>query len=244
MAWQRAASIFLFIAVWWIAAALADSRLLPAPDAVVAAIVKELENGRLLYHLGATLARVAASFFIAMLIGGVIGAAMGLWRSFDRWADGWILILLNIPALVAIILCYVWLGLNETAAILAVSINKIPNVAVTLREGARALDRDYSEMAAAYRFGPVKTIFHVILPPLYPFILAAARNGLALVWKIVLVVELLGRSNGIGFMLHSFFQLFEITQLMAYTIAFVLVVLAIEMLIIQPLDVRANRWRR
>ena len=37
---------------------------------------------------------------------------------------------LNVPALVIIILCYVWFGLNEVAAIVAVSLNKIPMVAL------------------------------------------------------------------------------------------------------------------
>ena len=46
---------------------------------------------------------------------------------------------LNVPALVTIILCYVWFGLNDTAAIVAVAINKIPTVIVTVREGARAV---------------------------------------------------------------------------------------------------------
>ena len=126
----------------------------------------------------------------------------------------------------------------------AVAINKIPNVVVTLREGARALNLDYTEMAQVFRLGRVKTLRHVVLPQLSPFIVAAARSGLALIWKIVLVVELLGRSNGVGFQLNLFFQLFDVASILAYTIAFVVVVQVIELGILQPLETRANRWRR
>ena len=154
------------------------------------------------------------------------------------------MLFLNIPALVTIILAYVWFGLIEAAAIAAVAVNKIPNVAVTLREGARALDKDLLDMARAYRLDRVTTLRHVVLPQLTPYIMAAARSGLALIWKIVLVVELLGRSDGVGFQIQLFFQLFDVPSILAYTLAFVVVVQAIELAILQPLERRANRWRR
>ena len=62
-------------------------------------------------------------------------------------------------------------------------------------------------------------------------------------WKIVLVVELLGRSNGIGFKLHEFFQFFDIASILAYTLAFVLIMLIIEYLILLPIDKKINKWR-
>src|SRR5262249_52483977 len=149
--------------------------------------------------LGITLARVVAAFALAMAIGAAIGIAMGRWRSFDLVFDGWIVLLLNLPALVIAILAYVWFGLTELAAIGAVALNKLPLVAVTLREGTRALDRDYAEMAAVFRLGAWRRFRNVVAPQLVPYFLVAARSGLSLVWKIVLVVELLGRSDGIGF---------------------------------------------
>ena len=83
-----------------------------------------------------------------------------------------------------------------------------------------------------------------MLPQLMPYIAAAARSGLALVWKIVLVVELLGRSNGVGFQLYTAFQLFDVTGILAYALAFILVVQLIELAILQPWEAAANRWRR
>src|SRR5918994_2145390 len=106
------------------------------------------------HHLGITLARVGVGFIIAMAIGAALGVALGLSRALDRWLNPWLVILLNVPALVVIILTYIWLGLVETALLVAMALNKIPNVAVTLREGARALDRDYADVAQVYRLGP------------------------------------------------------------------------------------------
>ena len=190
----QALSLLAFIAIWQVAAGLADSRMLPPPLTVLQVMLAGLSDGELIHHLAITLARVAASFVIAMAIGVAIGIAMGRSPRLDRYFDSWLVLFLNVPALVTIILCYVWFGLIEVAAIAAVAINKIPNTVVTLREGARALDRDFTEMAQVFRLGPIKTLRHVVLPQLFPFLAAAARSGLSLIWKIVLVVELMGRS--------------------------------------------------
>ena len=97
----------------------------------------------------------------------------------DRLFHAWLVLFLNLPALVTVILCYVWFGLTETAAVTAVAINKIPNVATILREGMRASSRDLAEMATVYRFLPWARVRHLVLPELAPYFAAAARIGLA-----------------------------------------------------------------
>jgi NitT/TauT family transport system permease protein len=242
--WQAIASILLFLSLWQVGSGFADSRLFPGPVSVLQSMASEAQDGALLYHLGITLARVGVSFVVAMVIGVALGIALGRLPWLDRWFHPWLVILLNVPALVVIILTYIWLGLVETALLVAVALNKIPNVAVTLREGARSLDRDYADVAQVYRLGPWKTLREVIAPQLAPYLLAAARNGLALIWKIVLVVELLGRSNGVGFQLQTYFQLFDVPRVLAYAAAFVACVLLIEMSIFAPLERRTGQWRR
>jgi NitT/TauT family transport system permease protein len=236
-------SIALLLLIWQLLASVLESRALPDPLTVVRTLWSGLKSGELPYNVGVTLARVFASFTLAMIIGSAIGLALGQMKRADLFFDSWLILFLNIPALVTIILCYIWFGLNELAAILAVAVNKIPNVAVTMREGARAVDRQYMDLARAYRLGPWRTLRHVVLPQLAPFFAATARSGLALVWKIVLVVELLGRGNGVGFQLHLFFQLFDVPSILAYTIAFVAVVQLIEVGVFNPLERHANRWR-
>lgn len=237
-------SLAALVVIWAVAAALVRDRLLPSPAAVLGVFLAEVESGAMLKHVSMTLVRVVFSFVLAMIIGTAVGLALGTSRSANRFFDSWLIFFLNLPALVIIILCYVWFGLTETAAVIAVAINKIPNVAVQLREGARSLSKDYVEMAQVFRFGWAKTLRHVTLPQLAPFFAAAARSGLALVWKIVLVVELLGRPNGVGYQLNIAFQLFDVAMILAYALAFIVVVQLIEMLVLQPLEARANRWRR
>ena len=178
-----------------------------------------------------------------MLVGVALGILMGSRPLWNELLDVLIILALNIPALVTIILCYIWLGLGETAAVLAVALNKIPTVVVTVREGARAVDQDLLQVAQVYRLDRWQTFSKVYVPQLYPYLFASARNGLALIWKIVLVVELLGRSNGVGFQLGNYFHFFDIKGILAYTLAFALIVLALEKWGLRPLERHLNRWR-
>lgn len=237
-------SLGLLTAIWAVAAQISQSRVLPTPLAVFGFLLGEAQAGELWFNLGMTLLRVAVSFVIAMLIGSAIGVAMGLNRPLDKLLDPWLILLLNLPALVIIILAYIWFGLNEAAAIGAVALTKIPNVAVTIREGARALDPQLSEMAKVFRFPPARVLRDVILPQLQPYFAAATRSGVALIWKIVLVVELLGRPNGVGFQIYTYFQLFDVRAILGYSLAFVVVMLLVELLFVQPIERRATRWRK
>ncbi|MBP0484719.1 ABC transporter permease [Sagittula salina] len=240
-----AMSIGLLLALWVMAAWLtADATILPQPWALVGPFRREVMNGELPYHLGETLVRVAWAFALAMLAGGALGLVMGRNPVLNRWLDPWLVIFLNLPALVLIVLCYLWIGLNETAAIAAVVFNKIPNVATVIREGARALDPAVDAMARVYRMSAWARLRHVTLPQLAPFITAAARSGIAVIWKIVLVVEFLGRSSGVGFQIHLYFQLFDVTMVLVYAFSFIVVMLAVEWLVLQPWERHTRRWRQ
>ncbi len=233
----------LVLLVVWQAIALSGSTLLPGPATVARALARDWAHGPLPSDLAITLARVAASFLIAMAVGSVFGILMGRSRRADGLLDLWLVLGLNVPALVIIYLCYLWIGLNEVAAIAAVALNKMPNSAVILREGARSVDRSLLQVADVLRLSWARRMRRVYLPQLYPYFMAATRSGLSLIWKIVLVVELIGRSNGIGFRLGLYFQFFDIADILAYTVTFIAVVIAVESCVIRPLERHLTRWR-
>lgn len=239
----RIGALFAFLLLWQSAALLLQDEILPSPLLVMSTLLDTLASGEMFEHMGMTLLRVAAAFTIALGVGSLVGILMGRSQRINAALDSLLVLGLNIPALVVIFLCYIWFGLTEVAAILAVAVNKIPNTAVTLREGARAIDEELMQVAKVFRLSRRKTLFKVFLPQLYPYLMAAARSGLALVWKIVLVVELLGRSNGVGFMLGTYFQYFDIASILAYTVAFAAIIMLIEMLLLDRLDKRLDRWR-
>ncbi|KST57396.1 ABC transporter permease [Methylobacterium sp. GXS13] len=240
----RIASLVVLVAAWQVAALEAGSRLLPAPMAVLHFIIQEAERGDLAHNVGVTLLRVAISFAVAMVLGILLGVALGRSKAADATLDTPLLVLLNTPALVITVLAYVWVGLTETAAILAVVLNKLPNVAVIVREGARNLDPGLDEMARAYRFDQRTWVLDVLVPQLQPYVVTAARSGLSLAWKIVLVVELLGRPDGVGFAINYYFvQSTDVAAIIGYSLVFMTVMIGIDVLLLQRLEAHVRRWR-
>ncbi|MBS9722956.1 ABC transporter permease [Stutzerimonas stutzeri] len=241
--WACWVALPLALLLWAGIALVVQTPLLPTPAAVLDTFWQALQSGELPEHLLVTLRRVLIAFALAMALGTLLGVWMGRSRLANALLDPLLVLFLNLPALVTIILLYVWFGLVEAAAVLAVVVNKVPNVAVTVREGARSLDPKLEQMARVYGFGRWQRIAHVWLPQLFPYLMAATRGGLALIWKVVLVVELLGRSDGIGFQLHMAFQVFDVASILAYSLAFIAVVQLIELALLQPLERLASAWR-
>lgn len=238
------ASLAGLVGLWAGAAWLkADPTVLPQPLDVMVVLRDLITSGTLWPHLWATLTRVILSFALAMGFGTVLGITLGLSPRLERFFAPWVTVFLNLPALVVIVLCYLWIGLNETAAITAVTLNKLAQVTVTLRDGTRARDRKLDDMAANYEMPFLVRLRHVLMPQLAPYFAIAGRNGLAMIWKIVLVVEFLGRSTGIGFKIHLHFQNFQTAYVLAYALSFVAVMLLIEVAVIQRLERAAFRWR-
>ncbi|WP_434355556.1 ABC transporter permease subunit [Parasalinivibrio latis] len=233
----------LLLLLWQWTATVTGSPDYPSPILVIHSLVYELTHEQMVYHLSMTLWRVLLSFIISMILGVILGIMMGRFPRLNELSDPLLILTLNIPALVTILLCYLGIGLVEAAAVTAVALNKIPMVVAMIREGARVVDNELLDVARVYQLSRPARFFRVFLPQLYPYMMASARTGLSLIWKIVLVVELIGRSNGVGFKLHTMFQFFDIAGILAYTFAFVAIIFLLEAVIFRPLDNIVSRGR-
>ncbi len=241
--WLGGLSVLMLLAVWQGIAMVLDSRFLPSPVVVAGHILFLTQKAHLLPDFGVTLARAACGFAIAMVLGTAAGIALGRSRLVDRLFLNWVVVGMNLPAIVIAILCYIWLGLTDTALVLAVVLNKTPLVITQIRQGVLSFDPAYDEFAAAYRLSRRDRFWNIQVPQLVPYLLTAGRTGLSLVWKIVLVFEVIGSDSGVGFRVSLFFQFFDLKGILAYTTVFVCIVMALEHLFIGPLERRLLAWR-
>lgn len=240
---NRLLSLLSLIIIWQSLSILANSDVFPSIIDILRSFFDHLLNKDLIFHVGITLQRVLIAFLIAMFIGIILGILMGLSSKIDNFFDIFLIIGLNIPALVTIIICYIWFGLTDFSAVLAVIINKVPIVVVNIREGVKSMDKKYLQMAQIYNLSWSDIFRKIYLPQIYPYIMATTRLTISLIWKIVLVVELLGRSDGVGFQIAMFFQDFDIKSIFAYSFAFIFIVILIEKIVLNPIENRVKKWR-
>lgn len=236
-------SIFAFAILWQSISILVNTDVFPSVVDILRSFFDHLLNKELIHHVSITLQRVFIAFIIAMIIGVFFGIIMGLFPRIDSSLDIFLIIGLNMPALVTIIICYIWFGLTDFSAILAVVINKVPIIIVNIREGVKSIDKKYLDLASIYEIQKKDVIQKICLPQIYPYLMATTRLTISLVWKIVLVIELLGRSDGVGFQIALFFQDFDITSIFAYSFTFISIVILIEKIFLNPIEVKMRKWR-
>ena len=244
MRFTTTTSLILLVITWMVASHFVQSEAFPDPVAVGEKMLQESMSGELWTHLAATFTRVFVAFGFAWAFGLLIGALLGRSETLDQWFWPWVNTFLNMPALVVIVICYLGLGMTELAAILAVVVNKAPLIAVNVRDGVRQFESKYEEFASIYRLSLSQKIRLIWIPQLEPFLFTALRTGLSLTWKIILVVELLGRSSGVGFQIHLYFQLFEVDMILAYALSFMIAMQFIEWAAVRPLEQHVQRWRK
>ncbi len=238
-----ALSVLSIIGAWYIGSWTMSERVLPAPHIVAEVLYQAMRSGEIWLDIGITLGRILIAFTIAMTVAATLGFAMGLSHGASVFFRVWIVCFITIPALVIMLTCYMVVGLNDKAAILGAAIPIIPILAINIRDGVKGIDPKLLGMAKAFRASRYQRIFEIVAPQIAPILLASARFGLGLIWKMVLFAELLGRGDGIGYKIEFYYQMFNMKEVLAHALSFLVVMLFIEVAILGTLEKRIFRWR-
>jgi NitT/TauT family transport system permease protein len=236
-------SVAVLLAAWVGLSFVFSEQIIPGPLPVFEAIMDNMQSGDGLFHLYKTVSRVVLGLTIAMFLGTGLGLVMGLSIKGEKFFESWVMVGLTIPAVVYAIICLLWFGLNDSAAVIAIGITAFPAVAINMWQGVKDIDMQLIAMGKAFQLPTVDLIRKIVLPQTVPYVLAATRYALGISWKIATTVELIGMSSGVGYMLHYWFGLFSMTQVFAWTLTFVIVLLFIEYVLINPFEKRATAWR-
>lgn len=224
----RVAFVVVFLALWWVVATFFSKDLLPTPLAVFEESIAILSSGMFFYHMQNTLRRVLVAFVAAWVVSIGLGVWMGLSERAEKFFDMGIIIGITIPGLATAIISVMLFGLQPLTAYFAVFLVVFPMITLNFWEGVKDIDMQLVEMGNVFDFGTARTIRHVVLPQLIPYMLSAGRLALGLAWKLVVVVEFLGFGNGIGYMLTTEYNNFNMAGVLAWTALFTVIMLLIE----------------
>lgn len=192
----------LLIAIWQIASVsgVLQTRVLPAPTAVVVAFWDLLLSGELWKHVQVSAGRA----IIGLLIGGGLGLLLGLLNGSSKIAstllDTTLQMIRNIPALALIPLVILWFGIDETAKLFLVAIGVFFPIYINTYHGIRSVDPQLIEMGKSYGLTRWQLYKEIILPGALPSILVGLRFALGLVWVLLIVAETISAQSGIGYM--------------------------------------------
>jgi NitT/TauT family transport system permease protein len=241
---QRLALLGLILIAWWIGSLNAPVYILPTPSRVFQRIVELTASGDLPYNLFTTLARVLVGFVFAVIIGVPGGIVLGSNRALGTFFEPILPVMNTVSAAIWSIFAIIWFGLSAMTPIFVVLMTSLPLIITNVWQGTQAVNADYVELAHALRLSRLKTLVKIYLPSIMPYFFSGARLAFGFGWRVSLVAETLGASNGVGYRLRQASDLIQTDQVFAWTITQIAMMLVIEIGLLQPAERHLFRWRR
>jgi sulfonate transport system permease protein len=223
MGWTIGFVLPLALALGWEAAVrlgYAQGRLMPPPSRIAETLLALAKSGELTTHTLATLTRVALGFGFGALAGTIMGAITGASEPLRRFLDPTIQALRAIPSLAWVPLFILWLGIYETSKVTLIAVGVFFPVYLGVMGAIEAIDRKLVEVGRVFRLSRAAMIRRVLLPAVLPHWVIALRAGLGLGFMFVVAAEIMGASEGLGYLLVDGQQLGKPDQILAAIIAF------------------------
>lgn len=213
----------VLLAIIWeglVAAGIANGRLMPPPSVVGRTLWGLAASGELLTHAGATLWRVAAGFGLGALAGTVLGAVTGALPVARSLLDPTLQALRAIPSIAWVPLFILWLGIFEASKVALIAVGVFFPVYLGVAAAIQGIDRKIVEVGRVFRLSRLAMVRRVLLPAILPAWVTALRSGLGLGFMFVVAAEIMGASEGLGYLLVDGQQLGRPDTIIAAIISF------------------------
>jgi sulfonate transport system permease protein len=214
------------LAVLWeiaVRMGLSDGRLVPPPSVIFSTLWELAKTGELWTHTLATVGRVAAGFGLGVVAGTLLGAVAGYSALSRQILDPTLQALRSIPSIAWVPLFILWFGIFEQSKIMLIAVGVFFPVYLGVMGAIMSVDRKIVEVGRVFRLSGPALVRRILLPAVMPAYIVALRSGLGLGWMFVVAAELLGASEGLGFLLIDGQQLGKPAQIVAAIVAFAVI---------------------
>ncbi|QFQ26670.1 ABC transporter permease [Bacillus thuringiensis] len=241
----RAITIPVIILIIWQLAGvfgLVSKTVLPTPLDIFLAFQELIKTGELFDHLSISVFRAAAGFFIGGGLGIILGTIVGFSTRSEQYLDPSVQMLRTVPHLAVAPLFVLWFGFGETSKVLLIADGAFFPLYVNAFLGIRGVDSKLFDVARVLEFSKRKLITKLILPSALPNLLLGARLSLGVAWVSLVVAELMGSTEGIGYMIMDARQ-FSNTDIVFVGIIIFAFVGKFSDSLVRLLEAKFLRWR-
>ncbi|MEM5634194.1 ABC transporter permease [Bacillus cereus] len=241
----RAITIPVIILIIWQLAGvfgLVSKTVLPTPLDIFLAFQELIKTGELFGHLSISVFRAATGFFIGGGLGIILGTIVGFSTRSEQYLDPSVQMLRTVPHLAVAPLFVLWFGFGETSKVLLIADGAFFPLYVNAFLGIRGVDSKLFDVARVLEFSKRKLITKLILPSALPNLLLGARLSLGVAWVSLVVAELMGSTEGIGYMIMDARQ-FSNTDIVFVGIIIFAFVGKFSDSLVRLLEVKFLRWR-
>lgn len=200
------ATIILILLVWSVVTnfGIANSKMVPTPQAVWNAFIDIIQNGyknySLLQHLGASMERLFISFFFAALIAVPFGLASGYNSKIRAIFEPIIEFYRPLPPLAYYTLLVLWLGIGNESKITLLFLACFAPIYISCVSAVLKIKEDYINSAYTVGASKYQIFIHVILPSCLPDIFVGIRTAVGVAYTTLVAAEMVAAKSGLGWM--------------------------------------------
>jgi ABC-type nitrate/sulfonate/bicarbonate transport system permease component len=213
------------------------------PSDVAAAAVSLWQTGDLQRHIVTSFGELFWGVMIAIFVGGALGIIVGVSERVRGYTELYITALYATPLVAVAPLLILWLGIGPASKIAVVFLTAVFPILINTISGVRAAEALLIEVAHSFCATRLQVITHVIIPSAVPYLLTGIRLGIGRGIVGVVVGEMFGAQSGLGYLIFTAGQSFDVPTLFVGVIALALAGVGLTFAA-QAIERRALRWRR
>ena len=242
--WVSVVSILCLLVIWELIcqSGVVSSLFLPAPTAIINALLQMIADGEIGVSLAASLYRILAGFFIGSIIGLAVGLVTGTSALMDKIGTPIVNAIYPIPKIALLPLFILWLGIGELSKVTIIALGVFFPVAMNTYSGVKNVDTLLLKVAASFNASWWMTMKSVVLPNALPMIFAGLRLAAGTSLLLLVAAEMIAAQVGIGALILHYGDLMITDRLMAGVIVLSLLGLVFN-LILQFLERKAIPWK-
>ncbi|WP_020188245.1 ABC transporter permease [Methylopila sp. 73B] len=240
----RLALLVALLAIWQVASLGAPPFVLPSPMRVWEAWTTLVASPTFWKDLGVTFERIVTGFALAAVFGVVVGLILGASKTLGEFFEPVLTLITTVSSAIWAIFALIWFGLSNWTTIFVVFMTAMPLILTTVWQGTRTVNADFIELARTFRMSQAQVLAKIYLPTILPLFFSSARLAFGFGARVSLVAETLGASSGVGVRLKQAADLLQTDQVFAWTLTLVALMLALEALVLKPLEARLFRWKK
>lgn len=241
--WGAIASLLLMLAAWEGASEVYGPLILPDPLSTFATLAELARSGAAWPELAVTARRALIGLALSIAAGSLLGLVAGVSMTASMMSRPLVTVLLGTPPIAWLVLAMLWFGASDGTPVFTVFIACFPIVFVGALQGARTLDLHLRDMARVFHLPLGMKLLDLYLPHVVSYLFPAWITALGTSWKVVVMAELLATSDGVGAALAVSRAQLDSAATLAWIGAIVIVLLALEYLLLEPVKREVERWR-
>ena len=242
--WFGFIAFLLLLIIWEVVSRVSgwSEDVFPHPMTVVSSLVELTVNGTLLRHTIASLYRVTAGFYMAILLGIPLGITLGRIESVRFLINPVIQFLRPISPLAWIPLAMLWFGIGDPPAIFLIFLSSFFPLVVATTIAVGNINNTYFQVAANFNFSRWETISKLVLPAIMPDVVTALRITITIAWLVVVAAEMIAVQSGLGYLILDSRNALRMDYVMDGMIVIGAIGLVLDYMMKKLGDIESTRW--